>query len=61
MEGKEWGGELVKMLFQGRETIWVEDVGVQGSDINCYRNGIGRGGVVRDLYNVKEVIGVLYI
>ena len=33
---------FVKEVFQGRETMGVGDVGVEGSDINNRHDGVGR-------------------
>ena len=34
------GRAFVEEVFQGRETMGVRDVGVEGSDINCRHNGV---------------------
>ena len=36
------GRAFVKEVFQGRETIRVGEVGVEGSDINSQHDGVGR-------------------
>ena len=36
------GRAFVKEVFQGRETMGVRDVGVEGSDINSRHDGVGR-------------------
>ena len=41
MDGKEWGGHLLRKFFQGRETMGVRDVSVEGSDINSHHDGVG--------------------
>jgi hypothetical protein len=35
------GRAFVKEVFQGRETMGVGDVGVEGSDINSRHDGVG--------------------
>ena len=35
------GREFVKEVFQGRETMGVRDVGIEGSDINSSHDGVG--------------------
>jgi hypothetical protein len=51
------GSLLVKEVFQGRETMEMGDVGVEGSDINSCHNGVDG----ERLNNHKEVIGVFNI
>ena len=36
------GRAFVKEVFQGRETMGVGDVGIEGSDINSSHDGVGR-------------------
>ena len=36
------GRPFVEEVFQGRGTMGVWDVGVEGSDINCSHDGVGR-------------------
>ena len=50
------GGAFVKEVFQGREIMVIEDVGVQGSEINGWKR---EGWEV--LYDVEEIFGVLDI
>ena len=36
------GRTFVEEVFQGRETMGVRDVGIEGSDINSIHDGVGR-------------------
>ena len=36
------GRAFVKEVFQGRETMGVRDVGIEGSDINSSHDGVVR-------------------
>ena len=36
------GRAFVKEVFQGRDTMGVGDVGIEGSDINSHHDGVGR-------------------
>ena len=36
------GRPFVEEVFQGRETMGMRDVGVEGSDINSCHDGVGR-------------------
>ena len=36
------GRAFVEEVFQGRETMGVRDVGIEGSDINSSHEGVGR-------------------
>ena len=42
------GRTLVKGVFQGRETMGVGDVGIEGSDINSRHDGVEGRGMGRD-------------
>jgi hypothetical protein len=53
-------GALVK-LFQDRETLWVGDVGEQGSNINDCLDGIRRERDGEGTYDIEELFGILDI
>ena len=54
------GRPFDKEVFQGRETMGVGDVGIEGSDINSHHDGVGRKKHGEGPYDLKEMVSWTY-
>ena len=52
------GRAFVKEVFQGRETMGVRDVGVEGSDINRCHDGVGKKRHGERWNDLKEMVDI---
>ena len=61
MEGKEWGWGICKRNISGQRYYTVGNIGLQGSDINGYHDGVGKERGVEGLYDIEEMDDILDI